>query len=89
MPETHKPCQSHCCALHGCKYGYEDCPVAMQRLEQDYYCERCPTLEELQAQQKELNIEFTHWEKINDRKTKEVIAEHRAKLKAKKEKDVR
>lgn len=33
---------SHCCSLHGCKYGNEDCPVANGEAEQDYLCEYCP-----------------------------------------------
>lgn len=23
----HKACPSHCCPIHGCKYGHEDCPI--------------------------------------------------------------
>lgn len=32
---------SHCCAIHGCKYGQEDCPVVNKRIEQEYLCEEC------------------------------------------------
>lgn len=33
--------KGHCCVLHGCKYGNEDCPVTMGLVEQRYPCEDC------------------------------------------------
>ena len=33
--------RTHCCKLHGCKYGDENCPVADGTIMQDYPCERC------------------------------------------------
>jgi len=36
-------CPSHCCAIHGCKYGYDDCPVFAQKVKQEYLCEDCGT----------------------------------------------
>lgn len=33
--------ESHCCVLHGCKYGDDDCPVANRQTKQDYPCETC------------------------------------------------
>jgi hypothetical protein len=33
--------QTHCCDLHGCKYGDEDCPVAGKEIKQLYDCETC------------------------------------------------
>lgn len=33
--------QTHCCIIHGCKYGDEDCPVESGEIEQDYDCEDC------------------------------------------------
>ena len=42
MPNNHRSCQSHCCIHHGCKYGYEDCPVVTQQVFQDFPCEDCP-----------------------------------------------
>ena len=33
--------RTHCCVLHGCKYGDKDCPVSGGTLEQDYPCEDC------------------------------------------------
>lgn len=32
---------THCCILHGCKYGDDDCPVVKGRLTQVYTCEAC------------------------------------------------
>jgi len=37
----HKSCSSHCCILHGCKYGHEDCPVCLGVVKQGYLCEYC------------------------------------------------
>mgnify|MGYP001028122801 CR=1 FL=1 len=33
--------QTHCCAIHGCKYGDTDCPVKLRQTPQDYTCETC------------------------------------------------
>ena len=33
--------RTHCCVLHGCKYGDEDCPVESGEIKQDYICESC------------------------------------------------
>lgn len=33
--------QTHCCIIHGCKYGDEDCPVVQKVIEQSYLCEDC------------------------------------------------
>ena len=33
--------RTHCCVLHGCKYGDEDCPVENEEIKQDYICESC------------------------------------------------
>lgn len=32
---------SHCCVLHGCKYGDKTCPVVKKKYRQDYPCEDC------------------------------------------------
>lgn len=32
---------SHCCVLHGCKYGDKECPVVNGSAEQLYLCETC------------------------------------------------
>lgn len=31
----------HCCIIHGCKYGDEDCPVVNGETVQQYTCEYC------------------------------------------------
>jgi hypothetical protein len=31
----------HCCVLHGCKYGEEDCTVTTGLLRQEHLCEEC------------------------------------------------
>jgi hypothetical protein len=31
----------HCCVLHGCKYGDDDCPVATKQKKQSFVCETC------------------------------------------------
>ncbi len=33
--------EHHCCAIHGCKYGDEDCPVVLGLTQQKYSCEDC------------------------------------------------
>jgi len=33
--------RTHCCFIHGCKYGVENCPVESGEIEQDYLCECC------------------------------------------------
>lgn len=32
---------THCCVIHGCKYGDEDCPVENKEVMQEYLCEQC------------------------------------------------
>lgn len=83
----HKSCQTHCCERHGCKYGYDDCPVVMKQLEQEYPCEYCPSLEDIKAYLKHYQEELDWWGVLNDRKVKKLLQEYREKLK--KEKDVR
>ena len=33
--------ETHCCILHGCKYGDDDCPVVNGLTKQKYICEQC------------------------------------------------
>ena len=33
--------ETHCCVLHGCKYGDDDCPVVNKLTKQKYICEQC------------------------------------------------
>lgn len=50
---------SHCCVLHGCKYGEESCPVVIKTEAQEYPCEWCheegfeeaPTIESINVQE--------------------------------------
>lgn len=37
---------THCCALHYCKYGDEDCPVVKRVYAQAYPCEDCHSVGE-------------------------------------------
>lgn len=37
---------THCCGVHGCKYGHEDCPVETHKFPQAYKCESCFYYEE-------------------------------------------
>lgn len=38
--------QTHCCKLHGCKYGDENCPVVKNEIEQTYACMDCTEITE-------------------------------------------
>jgi len=39
----HKSCSTHCCIIHGCKYGYKDCPVVLGEVIgiEGPHCESC------------------------------------------------
>lgn len=41
LNNNHNCCSTHCCIRHGCKYGHEDCPVVLGKIEQVYICEMC------------------------------------------------
>lgn len=41
MKIEHNACPSHCCKEHGCKYGYDDCPVVLGTAEQEFRQECC------------------------------------------------
>jgi hypothetical protein len=59
--DVHK---THCCSIHGCKYGQDDiCPVVQGIVKQKYPCEDCSfegdqinemTLKELMIEEQEL-----------------------------------
>lgn len=40
-----RSCPSHCCPVHGCKYGYDDCPVWLGQVVSEFSmnngCEQC------------------------------------------------
>lgn len=44
----HKACRTHCCIWHGCKYGYDDCPVERGDVQQAYACDLCPDQEDFE-----------------------------------------
>lgn len=31
----------HCCKIHGCKYGNDNCPVMTEQKDQSFLCETC------------------------------------------------
>ena len=35
--------KGHCCKVHGCKYGEEDCPVVLGKVKQTHPCMDCDT----------------------------------------------
>ena len=37
---------THCCFMHGCKYGNLECPVTRGKLAQRYPCEFCPDMQD-------------------------------------------
>lgn len=45
--------ETHCCEIHGCKYGDEDCPVVLGIVKQKYECESC-------------DLERSHWNKFSE-----------------------
>lgn len=38
---NHTACPTHCCAIHRCKYSFDDCPVMLGLVKQKYRCEEC------------------------------------------------
>ncbi|MBP3707114.1 MAG: hypothetical protein J6J36_00695 [Clostridia bacterium] len=38
---------THCCYIHGCKYGNKDCPVVCGKVVQRYLCWDCEESEEI------------------------------------------
>jgi hypothetical protein len=41
LTSKHRACRTHCCIIHGCKYGHDDCPVVLGFVKQEYLCESC------------------------------------------------
>lgn len=60
---------AHCCTLHGCKYGDDDCAVLLQRVAQLYPCEDCEAAKEREALTKEREAlrgaEVRNWRRKN------------------------
>lgn len=46
MAQDDHPCcyGGHCCVLHGCKYGDDDCPIVLETRVQEGGCETCSML---------------------------------------------
>ena len=48
MVKNHGTHITHCCRIHGCKYGNTNCPVETKTHMQKYVCEQCSdALEEM------------------------------------------
>jgi len=41
--------ETHCCVLHGCKYGSENCPVKNGKIIQQYPCPDCSNEEGIES----------------------------------------
>ena len=56
-PNEYRVHQTHCCKLHGCKYGDPNCPVANGNIKQDYVCHTCyeDGIESMEELEKALN----------------------------------
>jgi len=39
-------CVTHCCIVHGCKYGKADCVIKARLRVQEYLCESCDYAQE-------------------------------------------
>lgn len=52
---------THCCILHGCKYGEKDCPVTNGKITQVYPCQDCRTQGEYFGRMK-----YPHGEMVKD-----------------------
>lgn len=39
--------RTHCCKIHGCKYGDPECPVENGAIKQEYPCEDCSPIDEI------------------------------------------
>lgn len=50
---------THCCAMHGCKYGRKHyCPVELKTHKQEYPCEYCVDVKEAEEQIAQLQTEI-------------------------------
>ena len=71
---------SHCCYIHGCKYGDKDCPVASGEVAQKHLCYDCTeeyepyTLEEIESLRKTKSYRPTY------KQLKDKVADLEAKL---------
>jgi hypothetical protein len=49
---------THCCIVHGCKYGDKDCPVVIATHKQEYLCELCTDVYERMYNMNDINKIF-------------------------------
>lgn len=49
-----KHCRTHCCVLHGCKYGHDYCPVENGTEVQEYTCPQCESPKSCREQAAEM-----------------------------------
>jgi hypothetical protein len=71
--------RTHCCVLHGCKYGDKDCPVANEVIKQDYLCEDCLPYFNPEVKH-EVNVSETEYISIEDRSKSYYVTEQEMKL---------
>jgi len=80
--EKHICCPTHCCQIHGCKYGYDDCPVATKQKkgmtgscedcgleESGYYGDERTCTHELEMENHKLKEEIEQFKKQQENKT--------------------
>jgi len=60
---------THCCALHGCKYGHKDCPVEMKLVSQEFPCIECPDIAEAEAEIASLQAEVSFLKELKSKST--------------------
>ncbi len=60
--------RTHCCVIHGCKYGDRDCPVKLANITQEYLCEDCTDVYDKYTGT--LCEESQMWNKIKEKKRK-------------------
>lgn len=61
---------THCCGLHGCKYGNIECPVENGEATQAYPCQECGNLAELNEELNRIKEEIDFLEALKVRQQK-------------------
>ena len=68
--------QSHCCIVHGCKYGeYDTCPVCTGQVSQQYLCENCYN-DLMNNGNFKVDFELL-WNKVNNKVNKKFLNKNR------------
>lgn len=61
---SHRSCPTHCCPVHGCKYGDDDCPVVSGAAKPVYPnnngCEDCAALAQEKSEIERLRAAHDH-----------------------------